>query len=151
VCAGHGGGPTLEVGCWRLEHTEQIIELGPQPILAEATPDDVARGIAARIIQVTETFVNSDRLETSGVDAAAIFGWETASVGRLRRALSCARLEDYVLSDGTLGAARTWVDFAGRRDDDGRCARARPVPARPIAPPASARSRGRRRARRRPR
>jgi len=117
-------GLDLELDYWRFEHTERIIELNPQLILdargdqgvtrAPPSEEDIALGVPGRIEQLTQTFVNSDELETSGLDAIARYRWEAGSAGMFGLTLSYTYVDEYLLNEAALGSAAANVNYAGR-------------------------------------
>jgi outer membrane receptor protein involved in Fe transport len=113
----------LELDYWRFEHTERIVELNPQVILdarsdkgvtrAPPTEQDIALGVPGRILELTQTYENSDSLQTSGVDFITRYQRTTAH-GRFGAILNYTYVADYRLTEATLGSAAVDVNYAGR-------------------------------------
>jgi iron complex outermembrane receptor protein len=114
----------FEIDYWRFEHTERIIELDPQLILdaksdkgvlrGPPSDEDIALGVPGRILQLTETFENSDELDTSGIDVTARYSRQTASAGIFGLTLAYTYVDEYILNEATLGSAQAGVNFAGK-------------------------------------
>lgn len=116
-------GLDIEVDWWRFEHSERIVELNPQLILdaksnkgvarADPTDEDVALGVPGRIIQLTQTFENSDTLETSGIDVISRYLWESAGGSKYGLTLNYTHVSEYRLEESALGSVQSDINFAG--------------------------------------
>lgn len=119
-----GFGLDLELAYWRFEHSDRIIMLNPQLVLdaqgdfgitrQPPSAEDIALGIPGPITQVTVTFVNSDKLLTSGWDAAARWRTTTDSDTQWGVDLVYTYVDRYELVEARAGSAEAGVNFAGQ-------------------------------------
>lgn len=117
-------GLDVELDYWRFEHSDRIIELNPQLILdarsnegvtrAPPTADDIAIGAPGIILQLTQTFQNSDRLETSGFDFNTRYTRQTESAGIFSILLRYTHVHEYTLTEALVGSEQAGVNFAGK-------------------------------------
>ncbi|MEJ2384218.1 MAG: TonB-dependent receptor [Xanthomonadales bacterium] len=114
----------LEVDYWRFEHSDRIVQLDPQLILDAKNNDgvtrlppsaeDIALGIPGPIVELTRTYLNSDRLVTSGVDVSGRYLWQSRTGMRFDTTLMYTYVGDYTLKDAAVGSRESGINFAGR-------------------------------------
>lgn len=117
-------GLDLELDYWRFEHSDRINQLNPQLILdaksnkgvtrAPPTEEDQALGAPGRILELTQTFENSDELLTSGIDFIGSYSRQSQSAGLFSLTLMYTYVDEYTLKDGAVGSAETGVNYAGK-------------------------------------
>ncbi|MDX1555230.1 MAG: TonB-dependent receptor [Xanthomonadales bacterium] len=117
-------GFSIQLDWWQFEHDDRIVEIDPQVILDEkgnvgitrAPPsdEDIALGIPGPIIEVLETFYNTDEFRTSGIDVAMVQSWDTDTAGEFIAMLQGTYVSEYELSDTRIFGAVPGLNYAGR-------------------------------------
>lgn len=114
---------SLSIDAWRFEHDERIILLDGQVVLDQggsagivrAPPSemDLAIGAPGRIELVRESYLNSDRLVTRGLDTQFAYAWATEGFGQFSLRLVHTYTDEFRFEASQAFGIDTGTDHAG--------------------------------------
>ncbi len=109
----------FQLDFWKFRHEDRIEWLWGQIVLDQGSSFGIIRepdepdGTPGRIIEVHETFINADVLETRGFDTTLRYHWDTDNAGDFRVSLLHTYIDEWIFTETLPGDMFLNLNIAG--------------------------------------